>query len=167
MMSLDHLELIPTTLVCLLSLIVLYKASKTLLGCTLITCCLITATTVFPKNMFIFPVYTFLSVTPILFFNVRHIRTQIEIRDQLYSDLMELLCACVSVSTLFLPSFLDEVFGDFIFHIIIASIPLIYSEFVRYIPLREPTEEQIRLAEEAATRYFTKYGFSNNRMDRY
>lgn len=166
MMSLDHLELLPTGLLCLLSLIVLYKASKTLLGCTLITCCLITATTFFPKNIFIFPVYTFLSVTPILFFNVRHIREQIKNRDQLYSDLIELLCACISVSTLFIPSFLDESVSNMVFHMVIASIPLIYSEFVKYIPPREPTKYELDMAELAAERYFSKYGYIN-RMDRY
>jgi len=166
MMSLDHLELLPTALLCLLSLIVLYKASKTLLGCTLITCCLITATTLFPKNMFIFPAYTFFSITPILFFNIRHIRDQIKNQDQFYSDLMELLCACVSVSTLFLPSFLDEELSDFIFHVVMASIPLIYSECVKYIPPREPTKYELDMAELAAERYFSRYGYINQ-VNRY
>jgi len=167
MMSLNHLDAMPLACLFLLALIVLYKASKTLLGCTLITCCLISVTTFFPKNIFIFPVYTFLSVTPILFFNVRHIKDQIKNKEQLYSDLMELLCACVSVSTLFIPSFVDESVADLIFHVVIASLPLIYSEFVRYVPPREPTKYELEQAEIAAERYFSKYGFNLNRMNRY
>lgn len=158
MLSLNELDPIVIAFLAIISVSILYKVSKTLLGCTFITCCLILSNVYFKFNA----AFAFLAVTPILFFNVRNLKNQLNNLNQLYSDLMELLCACVSAITLFLPQMTTNQETDLGIHIILAFIPLIYSEVVKYVPPKKPTEYELWLeerAERAAEMYFKRYGY--------
>jgi hypothetical protein len=158
MLSLNELDLQLIAFLVIISVSILYKVSKTLLGCTLITCSLILSNVYFKLNA----AFALLAITPILFFNVRNLKNQFNNQNQLYSDLMELLCGCVSAITLFLPKMTNSPDSDFAIHIILAFIPMIYSEIVKYIPPKKPTAYELWLeekAERAAEIYFERYGY--------
>lgn len=151
-----------------ISLIIFYKSSKTLLGSTLITCLLISINIFLPKNSINFlnyPAYIFFSITPILFYNINNINTQLNNKAQLYSDIMELFCAIVSVASFFLPSISNNENQNFLIHIIISTIPLVYSEINKFRPPIKPTAHEIWLQEKAdiaAEKYFRN--FLRNRL---
>ena len=160
MLYLNELDPLLIAFLVIISVSILYKVSKTLLGCTMITCCLILSNVYFKLNI----AFTFLAITPILFFNIRNLKNQIANQNQLYSDLMELLCACVSTITLFLPNITNSAESDFMIHIILAFIPMIYSEIVKYIPPKKPTAYELWLeekAERAAEMYFQRHGYNH------